>query len=147
MSGMKSLTPNQKKKWAGYSFYFDGEDDKRPPHPFSQNILHPPMMVNTHCEEHNETFNLLLKCEDDVVIFEAVRSIGGGETLMVDYGTEYNKELFEERQLERSKRKLQLESRKNRNHNFTCSKCGHTCNDRYRLKHFNKCSGQGLGQA
>ena len=62
--------------------------------------------------------------------------------MMVDYGSEYNKELYDERELQRKEREVELDGRRNRNHNFTCSKCGHSCNDRYRLKHYNLCSAQ-----
>ena len=137
--GMRTITPQQKSKWTGYCFFFDKDDERRPPHPFSENILHPPMMVNTHCEEKNETFNLNLNVEEDCVVFEAVQDIGGGETLLVDYGSEYNNELLEERLQSDIQRKLDIASRKNRNHNFKCSKCGHTCHERFRLSHYNKC--------
>ena len=138
--GMRTISPEQKSKWAGYCFFFDNDDERRPPHPFCENVLHPPMMVNTHCEEKNELFNLSLNVEDDCVVLEAVKDIGGGQTLLVDYGSDYNKELFDERLQRQAQRKLDIDGRKNRNHNFKCSKCGHTCNERYRLSHYNKCN-------
>ena len=139
---MKTVKAIEKKKLMGYTFNFGLNDDRRPPHPFSQNCLHPPMMINTHCEENNETFNLILTTEQDCVAFEAVCNIGGGETLKVDYGKDYNNELLEERKQLRESRQKELAGRKNRNHNFRCSKCGHTCHQRYRLSHYNKCSTQ-----
>ena len=139
LRGMRTTTPNEKKKWIGYTFDFGDNDDRRPPHPFSANILHAPMMVNTHCAEKDETFNLALNTEGDIVVFEAVREILGGETLLVDYGPDYNKELFDEREQQRCSRKNELASRKNRNHTFQCSNCGHTCQQRYRLSHYNSC--------
>ena len=138
--GMRTVTPNQKKKWTGYTFNFGENDDRRPPHPFSANILHAPMMANTHCMEKHEHFNLDLKTEGDCVVFEAVRDIFGGETLLVDYGSEYNQELFEERERLRLAAANELNSRRSRNHTFRCSKCGHTCQQRYRIAHFRACN-------
>jgi hypothetical protein len=103
------------------------------------------MMINTHCEEKNESFNLFLSTADDCVAFEAVRDIRGGETLLVDYGKDYNNELMEDRKQQVESRRIELEGRKDRNHNFKCSKCGHTCHQRYRLRHFNKCGLEGSG--
>jgi len=120
---LKTVKANEAIKWTGYTFNFGLNDDRRPQHPFHQNCLHPPMMINTHCEELNETFNLSLTTSEDNVGFEAVRDIAGGETLMVDYGSDYNKELFDDRKHLIECRQKELEERKNRNHNFKCEKC------------------------
>ena len=137
---MKTMTQEENKKWIGYTFSFDEGDERRPSHPFHENPLHPPMMVNTHCEEKGETYNLTLNYVDDNVIFEAVKDIVGGDKFVVDYGRDYNKELYEERQEQKRIRQQSISARRNLNHNFKCQHCGYTCHNKFRIRHFNECS-------
>ena len=141
---MVPLTKADKTEWSGYTFFLDDNDERRPPHSFEQNDRHPPMMANTHCVEKNESPNLRLHYLEDIVIFEAIRPIRGNESLLVDYGDDYNSELFREREAARERRAKDLLNRKNIAHNFTCDKCGHTCHSRLRIKHFNKCKAEAL---
>ena len=140
IQNMKKLTEREKKKWAGYTFWFDENDERRPSHSFHENPLHPPMMINTHCEEKKESCNLTLNNIDDVVIFEAVKDIVGGDKFMVDYGNDYNKELYDERQAKKTARQQDISGRRNLNHNFKCEHCGYTCHNKFRLRHFTTCS-------
>ena len=138
---MKRLHPRLRQRWRGYTFLFEGEGDRRPDHPFYENVLHPPMMINTFCEEFAERGNLIIVVDGDAVEFEATEDIGGGEMLRVDYGSSYNKDLFEDREKAREKIEAEKATRRNINFNFTCPKCGFQCQNKYRIKHYNKCPG------
>jgi len=120
-------TTNEATEWVGYTFKFGDDDNRRPLHNFNENHLHAPMMANTHCFEKNECFNLALFNDGNAVIFEASRSIIGGDMLIVNYGEEYNNELFAERQAARKMRAEQLAKRVHLSHTFECPICGHTC--------------------
>ena len=137
--GMIAVTASEKQEWCGYTFVFDKDDERRPPHSVGDNVAHAPMMVNTHCEEKNECHNLSLLTEEDIVIFEATRPIKGGEMLVVDYGSDYNKELLEERKAAIQRRRDDLSARRNITHSFKCPKCGQSCHMRFRLRHYNTC--------
>ena len=79
--------------WDGY--IFDSHEHGRLIPPFSKEDckFDPPMMVNTACESDEEENNLRLLDHRNHIIFEATRDIQGGETLLVDYGSEYNASL------------------------------------------------------
>ena len=139
MRNMRPVLPQDKAEWIGYTFKLNDQDDFRPSHQARDNVLHAPMMANTHCIEKDETFNLSLYHDDDVVIFEASKPIRGGDMLIVDYGDEYNKELFIERIEARKRRAQELASRVHLSHSYKCPACGFTCAPRFRLRHFNKC--------
>ena len=142
---MVRISAAEKAEWSGYTFFLnDLADERRPPHSFDENERHPPMMANTHCIERNETPNISLHYLEDMVILEASRPIGGNESLLVDYGDDYNSELFRDRQAARERRAKELMNRKNIAHNYTCDKCGHTCHSRLRIKHYNKCKATAL---
>ena len=141
---MRKVTAQEKAKWLGYTFFFGDGDERRPSHPFHENVLHPPMLINPQCEEKNEAFNLCLNHVDDVVIFEAVKPIVGGEVFIVDYGKEYNQELYDDRQKKRLDRQEELQQRRNLNHNYKCKDCGYTCHNRFRLSHYSTCAGRQL---
>ena len=136
---MVRVSPNDKAQWDGYTFKFDDNDDRRPSHNADDDYLHPPMMANTHCFEKNESFNIALFQDADIVVFEASRPISGGDMLIVDYGDEYNHELLAEREAARKKRVEDLANRVHLSHNYTCPRCGHTCSQKFRIRHFNKC--------
>ena len=142
--GMISLKLSEKKEWCGYTFFFDVDDERRPSHKFSENVSHAPMMVNTHCEEKDESPNLTLHTDQDIVIFEATREIKGGEMLKVDYGSDYNKELLLERKAACQKREDDMAERPNINLKYKCSKCGQRFHSRFRLKHYNQCKAKAL---
>ena len=141
---MIPITKADKAQWSGYTFFLDTDDERRAPHPFEQNDRHPPMMANTHCIENNEAPNIRLHYLEDMVIFEAIRAIQGNEMLLVDYGDDYNSELFQERQAARARRTQELNNRRNIAHNYTCDKCAFTCHSRLRIKHFNECKARAL---
>jgi len=134
-----SVSADDKKEWDGYTFSLDDENEKRPSHKREDNHLHAPMMANTHCIEKNEQFNLSLFHDDNLVIFEASRSIGGGEMLFVDYGDEYNKDLQSEREAARKRAAENIARRAHFSHNYTCHFCGKSCQAKFRLRHQNSC--------
>ena len=140
--GMLVLSAIERSTWEGYNFQWDDGAVRRPNHHFDDNLHHPPMMVNTHCVEKGENPNLALYIEDDVVIFKVTRTIRGGDILLVDYGSEYNDELLQERTEARRKHQLQLMSRANKQHNYKCDKCGHTSHQNFRLRHYKQCRGK-----
>ena len=142
MRGMIVVKEDERDEWDGYDFQWDDEEVRRPNHSFDSNYLHPPMMVNTHCVERGELPNLALFTEDDVVIFKVTRPIQGHDILLVDYGHKYNQELLEERAAARLKHLSELMSRGNKQHNFKCVKCGHTCHQRFRVRHYKQCLGE-----
>ena len=136
---MIPVSADDKLVWDGYTFKFDEIDERRPPHHPDDNHLHAPMMANTHCFEKNECFNISLYHDSDIVIFEASKAIRGGDMLIVNYGDEYNNELFTERQAARKKRADEVANRVHLSHTYKCPRCGHTCAQKFRLSHFNKC--------
>ena len=138
--GMIVVSEPDRHRWDGYDFQWDESEVRRPNHAFESNQYHPPMMVNTHCAEMGEVSNLSLYTEEDVVIFKVTKPIRGGDLLLVDYGDKYNAELLQEREAARRKHHLELMSRRNKQHNFKCKKCGHTCHQRFRLRHYSQCS-------
>ena len=141
MDDMKPVHQKNRDKWRGYTFLFEGEGDRRPNHPFYENVLHPPMMINTFCEEDAESNNLILIVDGDAVEFEATCDILGGQMFRVDYGSDYNSELFVDRQQAREKLAMEKKLRRNRNFQFKCSKCSFECQNKYRIKHYNVCPG------
>ena len=141
MRGMVVLSPNERSTWEGYDFQWGLNEVRRPDHSFEENRLHPPMMANTHCAEKGEVPNLALFTEEDVVIFKVTKPITGGDVLLVDYGKEYNEELLLERREARQKHEAEIKARANRQHNFKCGNCGHTCHDKFRLRHYKQCAG------
>ena len=141
---MKPGLQHQREKWCGCTFCFEGEGDRRPPHPFHENVLHPPMMINTFCEEMSENRNLILVVDDDCVEFEATMDIAGGEMFRVDYGVDYNAELKEDRDNARVAFDQAKKARRNRSFEFTCSKCGFQCQNKFRIKHYKDCAGRDM---
>ena len=137
---MIRLNSSEKVEWFGYTFFFDHNDERRPSHDLCDNVCHAPMMVNTHCEEKNESPNLTLLTQDNIVIFEATRQIKGGEMLIVDYGSEYNQELMLEREAAKQRREDDFKARRNITHNYKCPRCGESCHSRFRLAHYNRCT-------
>ena len=141
MDNLKPVHHKLRDKWRGYTFNFEGEGDRRPDHPFYENVLHPPMMINTFCQEDSENFNLIIVVDGDSVEFEATVDINGGDMFRVDYGSDYNDELFQDRQRAREQREQEKAMRRNKNFNFKCPKCGFQCQNRFRIKHYNVCPG------
>ena len=138
--GMIEVTDIDRQRWDGYDFQWGESEVRRPSHGFDSNVLHPPMMANTHCVEKGEVPNLALFNENDVVIFKATKPIRGGDLLLVDYGEKYNDELLQDRIAARLLHHGELMARANLQHNYKCSKCGHTCHQRFRLRHHMKCN-------
>ena len=135
---MIPLLPQDKAAWDGYTFWYDDKTEVRPSHTAESNHLHAPMMANTHCFENNECFNLSLYHDDNIVIFEASKPIRGGDMIIVDYGDEYNNELWIEREGARKRRAEEIASRVHFSHTYKCPYCGHTCAPKFRLRHFNQ---------
>ena len=134
----------QRDIWDGYIFDASNGVSYIPNHPFEENKVHPPIMVNTHCIEKKEIPNLkLFDHNTNVIIFEATRRITGGQTLLVKYSGKYNKELQIERSIARRNaecaRYADMSSRPNKSFSRQCHLCGHQCQPKFFLKHYNLC--------
>ena len=126
--------------WDGYIFDLFEHGKLIPPFPKEECKFDPPMMVNTACDSDEETNNIRLLDHRNHIVFEATRDIEGGETLLVDYGSEYNKSLG----VVRKQRRVEIDCaklrRRNKHHDFECPHCGRTMLRKFRLGHTRYCS-------
>ena len=130
------LDEDDRKKWDGYTFTTHQTLDVIPPFPFTDNSIHPPMMVNTNCKELQETANLKICDLNSDIFFVSTKHIGGSEVLLAEYGGAYEDELEREREVARAKKLLEEKARKNISHSYKCPKCDHRCQPRHAMKHF-----------
>ena len=139
MLSLNVADANLLEHWDGY--IFDSHEHGKLIPPFSKDEckFDPPMMVNTACESDDESNNLLLLDHRNHIVFEANRDIGGGESLLVDYGPEYNGSLGAVRLKQRLARENAIKRRRNAHHDFECPYCGLTMLSRFRIGHTRYC--------